>query len=107
MPTARQRGSFTIRRPRTGAPRSAGRCRCRRGADATLRGGVTMKAAGLLRVGAVVGLAAPLAGPAAGQVKIGLIVPMTGQQASTGKQIEAAVKLFMQQNGDTVAGKKV
>ena len=35
--------------------------------------------------------------PAAAQdtVKIGLIVPMTGQQASTGKQIEAAVKLYM------------
>ena len=40
-------------------------------------------------------------------VKIGLILPMTGQQASTGKQIEAAVKLYMQQNGDTVAGKKI
>ena len=40
-------------------------------------------------------------------VKIGFILPMTGQQQSTGKQIAAAVKLFMAQNGDTVAGKKV
>src|SRR5262249_27959283 len=40
-------------------------------------------------------------------VKIGLILPMTGQQTSTGKQIDAAVRLYMQQNGDTVAGKKV
>jgi branched-chain amino acid transport system substrate-binding protein len=40
-------------------------------------------------------------------VKIGFILPMTGQQQSTGKQISAAVKLFMQQNGETVAGKKV
>ena len=32
---------------------------------------------------------------------------MTGQQASTGKQIDAAVRLYMQQNGDTVAGKKI
>lgn len=39
--------------------------------------------------------------------KIGLIVPMTGQQATTGRQIEAAAKLWMAQNGDTVAGKKV
>lgn len=39
--------------------------------------------------------------------KIGLILPMTGQQASTGRQIEAAGKLYMAQNGDTVAGKKV
>ncbi|HZH53568.1 MAG TPA: ABC transporter substrate-binding protein [Microvirga sp.] len=40
-------------------------------------------------------------------VKIGLILPMTGPFASTGRQIEAAVKLYMQQNGDMVAGKKV
>src|SRR6266480_4753984 len=40
-------------------------------------------------------------------VKIGLILPMTGGQASTGKQIDNAVKLYMQQKGDTVAGKKV
>jgi branched-chain amino acid transport system substrate-binding protein len=39
--------------------------------------------------------------------KIGLILPMTGQQASTGRQIEAAAKLYMAQNGDTVAGRKV
>jgi branched-chain amino acid transport system substrate-binding protein len=39
--------------------------------------------------------------------KIGLILPMTGQQASTGRQIEAAAKLYMAQNGDTVAGKKI
>src|SRR6202790_2338390 len=39
--------------------------------------------------------------------KIGLILPMTGGQASTGKQIDNAVKLFMQQNGDTVAGRKI
>ncbi|MFL5162860.1 MAG: ABC transporter substrate-binding protein [Microvirga sp.] len=40
-------------------------------------------------------------------VKIGLILPMTGPFASTGRQIEAAAKLYMQQKGDTVAGKKV
>src|SRR5215831_11493816 len=40
-------------------------------------------------------------------VKIGLILPMTGQQASTGKQIDAAVKLYQQQHGTTVAGKTV
>ncbi|MEO6018220.1 MAG: ABC transporter substrate-binding protein [Polaromonas sp.] len=39
--------------------------------------------------------------------KIGLVLPMTGQQASTGRQIEAAAKLYMAQNGDTVAGKKI
>jgi branched-chain amino acid transport system substrate-binding protein len=40
-------------------------------------------------------------------VKIGFILPMTGQQQSTGKQISAAVRLYMQQHGDTVAGKKI
>ncbi len=40
-------------------------------------------------------------------IKIGLILPMTGPFASTGRQIEAAAKLYMQQMGDTVAGKKI
>ncbi|MGB7076738.1 MAG: ABC transporter substrate-binding protein, partial [Xanthobacteraceae bacterium] len=40
-------------------------------------------------------------------VKIGFILPMTGQQQSTGKQEAAAVKLWMAQHGDTVAGKKI
>jgi branched-chain amino acid transport system substrate-binding protein len=40
-------------------------------------------------------------------VKIGLILPMTGPSASTGREIEAAVKLYMQQNGDKAAGKKI
>ncbi|HSV18444.1 MAG TPA: ABC transporter substrate-binding protein [Casimicrobiaceae bacterium] len=40
-------------------------------------------------------------------VKIGLILPMTGPFASTGRQIDGAVKLWMQQNGTTVAGKKI
>jgi len=39
--------------------------------------------------------------------KIGLILPMTGQSASTGKQIEAAARLYIAQNGDKVAGKKI
>ncbi len=40
-------------------------------------------------------------------VKVGLILPMTGQQASTGKQIYAAAKLYMEQVGAIVAGKKI
>jgi branched-chain amino acid transport system substrate-binding protein len=39
--------------------------------------------------------------------KIGFILPMTGQSASTGRQIEAAIKLYQAQNGNTVAGRKV
>jgi len=44
---------------------------------------------------------------AQGTVKVGLVVAMTGQQASTGKQIKAAVDLYMKEHGDTVAGKKI
>lgn len=40
-------------------------------------------------------------------IKIGLIMPMTGALASNGKQIVAAAKLYMQQHGDSVAGKKI
>jgi branched-chain amino acid transport system substrate-binding protein len=40
-------------------------------------------------------------------VKIGLILPMTGPFASTGRQIDAAVKLFLAQGGNKAGGKKV
>jgi branched-chain amino acid transport system substrate-binding protein len=52
-------------------------------------------------------LALPGTASAQETVKIGLIVAMTGQQASTGKQIKAAVDLYMKEHGDTVAGKKI
>ena len=50
-----------------------------------------------------------LASPAlaADPLKIGLILPLTGPFASTGKQIEAAARLYIARNGDTVAGRKV
>ncbi|MBA3039927.1 MAG: ABC transporter substrate-binding protein [Alphaproteobacteria bacterium] len=40
-------------------------------------------------------------------VKIGLILPMTGPFASTGRQVEAGVRAYMALHGDTVAGKKI
>jgi branched-chain amino acid transport system substrate-binding protein len=40
-------------------------------------------------------------------IKIGLILPMTGPFASTGKQIAAAVNLYVQEKGATIAGKKI
>src|SRR5580658_10590368 len=54
--------------------------------------------------------AALLASPAHADddtITIGMILPMTGQQASTGKQERAGAELYMQQHGDTVAGKKI
>ena len=40
-------------------------------------------------------------------VKIGLIMPYSGQFADTGVQIEIEIKLYMKQHGGTVAGKKI
>ena len=40
-------------------------------------------------------------------VRVALILPLTGPFASTGRQIEAAVRLYMARNGDTVAGRKI
>jgi len=58
---------------------------------------------------AALAFAASLGGTALAQdtVKVGLILPMTGPFASTGRQIDGAVKLYMQQHGTTVAGKKI
>jgi branched-chain amino acid transport system substrate-binding protein len=44
---------------------------------------------------------------AADPVRVGLILPLTGPFASTGFQIEAAVRLYMARNGDTVAGRRL
>ena len=55
---------------------------------------------------AALGLAAASA-QAQNTVKIGALLPMTGQQQSTGVQIAAAIRLYMAQKGDTVAGKKI
>ena len=40
-------------------------------------------------------------------VKIGIVVPMTGNISATGREIIAACKLYMAQHGDTVAGKRI
>ena len=62
-----------------------------------LQGAAAIAAAGLLSSPAF----------AADPLKIGLILPLTGPFASTGKQIEAACRLYIAKNGDTVAGRKV
>src|SRR6266481_4108526 len=49
----------------------------------------------------------PRSALAADPVKIGLILPLTGPFASTGRQTQAGVRLYMQRNGDTVAGRKI
>ena len=44
---------------------------------------------------------------AADTVKVGLILPMTGPFASTGRQVETAAKAYMATHGDEVAGKQI
>ncbi|MGB7099025.1 MAG: ABC transporter substrate-binding protein [Xanthobacteraceae bacterium] len=56
---------------------------------------------------AALGLATIGGASAEDTVKIGFILPMTGQQQSTGKQEAAGIKLYMAQHGDMVAGKKI
>ncbi len=60
----------------------------------------------------VLGLAAAAVTGTAAQaqdntIKIGLILPYSGQFADAATQQDNAIKLFMKQNGDTVAGKKI
>src|SRR5206468_6595453 len=55
---------------------------------------------------AVVGWA-PRIAFAAEPLKIGLIIPLTGPFASTGRHVEAACRLYMARNGDMIAGRKV
>ncbi len=40
-------------------------------------------------------------------VKVGFVIPMTGQLASVGKQVAAGARLYIEQHGATVAGKKI
>jgi esterase/lipase len=40
-------------------------------------------------------------------IKVGLILPMTGPFTTTGKQVEAGARFYMQQNGASVDGKKI
>ncbi len=64
----------------------------------------------VLRGLAAATLSLGLVGPqafAADPIKIGLILPMTGQQASTGRQVSAGVNLYLAQNNPVINGRKV
>jgi branched-chain amino acid transport system substrate-binding protein len=64
----------------------------------------------VLHLAATLALGAALLPAAAAEsepIKIGVILPMTGQQATTGRQIEGAIKLWQQQTGSKIGGRKV
>lgn len=58
---------------------------------------------------AAIALGCVLTAPALAQetIKIGLVLPLTGQLGTIGKQILWGARLYVHQNGDTVAGKKI
>jgi branched-chain amino acid transport system substrate-binding protein len=52
-------------------------------------------------------MCAASAAQAQGTVKIGLILPYSGQFADLAAQMDNGIKLYMKQKGDAVAGKKI
>ena len=58
-------------------------------------------------VGLIASNIVPTAACAQDTVKIGIVMPFTGAQGVVGKQITAAVRLYVQQHGAMVAGKKI
>ena len=53
------------------------------------------------------GLAWSAAATAQEALKIGVILPFSGPFADAAAQLDAGIKLYMQQHGDEVAGKKI
>src|SRR5438067_13202528 len=46
-------------------------------------------------------------GALAQNVKVGVVLPLTGGLSAVGKQVQSGIKLYMDKNGATVAGKKI
>src|SRR6266480_984881 len=63
----------------------------------------------MLRIVAIALAAGTMAstGVLAQDVKVGVVLPLTGGLAPVGKQVQAGIKLYMDKNGTTVAGKKI
>src|SRR2546428_2784851 len=63
----------------------------------------------MLRIVGIALAAATLAatGALAQDVKVGVVLPLTGGLAPVGKQVQAGIKMYMDKNGANVAGKKV
>src|SRR3990170_6876458 len=66
-----------------------------------------MRKSALAAAGLSALLAAASSALAQGTIKIGLIMSYSGQFADPGAQMDNAVKLYVKQHGDTVAGKKI
>src|ERR1700752_1880168 len=72
--------------------------------------GVKMPRRKLLKGAAAMAAVGPFVRRAAADtpLKMGISMPMTGAGfAAVGRQLTASIKLYMQQHGDTVAGRKI
>ena len=58
-------------------------------------------------VGLAMSIAVVTAAQAQGTIKIGLILPYSGQFADTATQMDNGIKLYLKKHGETVAGKKI
>src|SRR5437879_12617416 len=61
----------------------------------------------MVLAGLAFGLLAASMAQAQGTVKIGIILPYSGQFADGATQLDNAIKLYVKQHGDMVAGKKL
>src|SRR5437588_498688 len=63
----------------------------------------------MLRIVAIALAAGTMAstGALAQDVKVGVVLPLTGGLAPVGKQVQAGIKMYMDKNGATVGGKKI
>ena len=63
----------------------------------------------MLRIVGIALAAATLAATSASaqDLKVGVVLPLTGGLAPVGKQVQAGIKMYMDKNGATVAGKKI
>jgi branched-chain amino acid transport system substrate-binding protein len=58
-------------------------------------------------IAVILGITQPIAAGAQDTVKIGIVMPLTGAQGVVGKQVAAAARLYVQQHGPMVAGRKI
>jgi branched-chain amino acid transport system substrate-binding protein len=61
----------------------------------------------IVRLSALAALLAAVSANAQDTIKIGIILPYSGQFADAGVQLDNGIKLYMKQHGDMVAGKKI
>jgi branched-chain amino acid transport system substrate-binding protein len=63
----------------------------------------------IARLAASLGIAAATIGSAAAQndIKVGMVIPLTGTLASAGRQVVAGARLYMTEHGSSVAGKHI